>query len=686
MKKQMKRLFSAVFAFVVACSIFVGMDVMEVSAVLKPEYLFTEDEGKYVCTIGNEYLDTAPGETYIYHYFDSPEEHIEIPSTIKRGGEEYVVVGIYDQAFQESSFVSVVIPETITKTGIWAFAICPNLETVEVRGVITEMGPAMFMGCPNLETVTFPENTPYISMYSFAGCSSLKEIDLPEGMWAIGAGAFAESGALERVDLPSSLTHIYYGAFYKCSSLLPFELPDGLELIDVGAFIGCDNFEKLTIPESVQSMGYGMFSQTSAFNRLLFLDSDAPTFQQPESPSSEAAYILEGDPYLMPARTAGNEGIAYVPVHSKANYMEIETASVGWKVVEYCYVSEKHDDTQGDVVIAIDPADGIVPNTLSVAAGEDVFLTVTPKAGYVIDSVTNAVLVDSATGKYAIESIDDNIEVVVTFKMLEAHDIVLTPAVDPLVLQYGQTDFDSPVATCEKCHTDFTYSSSDESVVKVNPTTGELMIVGVGTATITVWADAKDDCLAASTTYDVKVLPAAPISTPTTKPGGGTTVTPQEEPEKEPEESEAPKPTEAVEVEEEPEVPTGKPEPTNTPMETEPVPMPGPTVHEERFQIEQLPKGYTVEKITFDEFMIFDEFGAPLGIVKVPEGMTLDEMDLLEAIRLLEQVKVNPATGDNGAKERKVSGIAWWIGAAVLGFAALVPIAKKRSCEKNEEE
>ena len=380
----------------------------------------------------------------------------------------------------------------------------------------------------------------------------------------------------------------------------------------------------------------------------------------------------------------------------------------------------------------------------------------------------------------------------------EAHDIVLTPSIDPLVLVYGETGFDSPAASCAECHTEFTYSSSDASVVTVNPATGELTIVGVGNATILIAADAKDDCLAASTSYDVTVVPATPAGVPTyketnqagdtlakagiglgtlpptgtvtwdlgddeeivsgntytwtwvsndgnytdltgsavlyaeappappvTNPGTTTrpSIVPKQEPETEPKEEEAPVVEEQTlaEVlengsEEEPEAeavdetvprgeqptapdgsvdndaadvenPTGEPQDADTEYASAentatrgthgPA---GTVIATERFRLEQLPPGYMVEQIGLDEFMIFDEFGTPLGFVKVPEGMTLEEMNVMMAISPMMQMKMNPATGDRTPAD--MAGNTVWV-SACAGIAALVLIAPKKRRKVN---
>jgi len=58
----------------------------------------------------------------------------------------------------------------------------------------------------------------------------------------------------------------------------------------------------------------------------------------------------------------------------------------------------------------------------------------------------------------------------------------------------------------------------------------------------------------------------------------------------------------------------------------------------------QLPKGFSVVQIDDDTYVIYDDNGTPLGYVILPEGMTLDEIDIMSMMRSF--IKVNPKTGD----------------------------------------
>src|SRR5690606_40500379 len=75
-------------------------------------------------------------------------------------------------------------------------------------------------------------------------------------------------------------------------------------------------------------------------------------------------------------------------------------------------------------------------------------------------------------------------------------------------------------ATSLNATTAITYESSDELVATVNATTGEVTLVGIGTATITASQEAGEHSgvayCAGTATYDVVVTTSAPLLTVST--------------------------------------------------------------------------------------------------------------------------------------------------------------------------
>ena len=74
-------------------------------------------------------------------------------------------------------------------------------------------------GSLNEVTAEMLDGITSIGIYSFAYCSSLTSIDIPNGMTSIGERAFNKCTSLTSVTIPSSVTSIESSAFSSCSVL-----------------------------------------------------------------------------------------------------------------------------------------------------------------------------------------------------------------------------------------------------------------------------------------------------------------------------------------------------------------------------------------------------------------------------------------------------------------------------------
>ena len=91
------------------------------------------------------------------------EIHLVIPSTYKG----LPVTEIADSAFAsrdgedgiEQTFVSVVIPDSVTTIGDYAFEDCSNLTSVTIPDSVTTIGYIAFHGCSSLTSVTFEDTS-----------------------------------------------------------------------------------------------------------------------------------------------------------------------------------------------------------------------------------------------------------------------------------------------------------------------------------------------------------------------------------------------------------------------------------------------------------------------------------------------------------------------------------------------
>lgn len=131
------------------------------------------------------------------------------------------IVGIAADAFKaENSLRSVVIPETYTYVGDYAFYDCDALESVTFEGEnIAVIGKGAFEGCDVLSSLTLPGSVESVGNFAFKECVSLTNIDLSGKVKEIGEGAFYGCSALEKISLSNDIEKISKNAFFGCDAL-----------------------------------------------------------------------------------------------------------------------------------------------------------------------------------------------------------------------------------------------------------------------------------------------------------------------------------------------------------------------------------------------------------------------------------------------------------------------------------
>ncbi len=109
---------------------------------------------------------------------------------------------------------------------------------------ITSIGYGAFRDCGFL-TVIIPNSITRIPDYAFAGCSSLTDLTIPNSVTGIGWGAFEGCSSLTSLEIPSSVTGIGWSAFEGCSSLTSLEIPSSVISIGRRAFAYCKNIKNI---------------------------------------------------------------------------------------------------------------------------------------------------------------------------------------------------------------------------------------------------------------------------------------------------------------------------------------------------------------------------------------------------------------------------------------------------------
>ncbi len=180
---------------------------------------------------------------------------------------------------------TVVIPDTVTTIGAWAFAECASMQTVEFSqsrsSELRTIEMAAFVNCTSLETVILPPKLIDMGDSAFSSCTSLEEVTLPSSLASLPKWAFYGCTSLQTVHMTEGLRSVGYCAFYGCTDLNAPVFPSTLETVDSGAFAECTSFVWLTLPDSVRTIGARAFANCR-FLRFLTLPAS------PESISEDA--------------------------------------------------------------------------------------------------------------------------------------------------------------------------------------------------------------------------------------------------------------------------------------------------------------------------------------------------------------------------------------------------------------
>ena len=118
-----------------------------------------------------------------------------------------------------------------------------SIKTVIIEDSVTSIGGYAFYKCTSLTSVTIPNSVTSIGRYAFYGCSKLTSVKIGNSVTSIKNYAFCYCSSLTSVIIPNSVTFIGYDAFYKCDNLIFVELSSNLEKISDGAFGFCPKLD-----------------------------------------------------------------------------------------------------------------------------------------------------------------------------------------------------------------------------------------------------------------------------------------------------------------------------------------------------------------------------------------------------------------------------------------------------------
>src|SRR5574344_594121 len=244
------------------------VDTCGVIAVVPPDRCFdTADvEGgvsitKFTCSSGQ--WDGVTYNEYGNRAYDTTKKYTEIsiPNTISGKA----VVSLADNLFEGFTLRVVMIPNSVTSIGNYAFAMNP-LTSVTIPDSVTSIGDDAF-AMNQLTSVTIPNSVTSIGDSAFA-MNPLTSVTIPNSVKSIGDYAFYNN-QLTRITIPNSVTSIGAGTFYN-NQLTNVTIPDSV--ISIGAYAFSSNkLTSVTIPDSVTSIKGGAFNDNKLSDEAAFI-------------------------------------------------------------------------------------------------------------------------------------------------------------------------------------------------------------------------------------------------------------------------------------------------------------------------------------------------------------------------------------------------------------------------------
>ncbi len=150
------------------------------------EVIFTEDVFDSALTVYAKWekLENIPMDK-LYSYKVNTDNTVQITSVLYNSVYCNIpetingmpVTDIGGQAFQNSDFAHITIPETVTSIGSYAFSTCTNLEEIVIPDSVVTVGNYAFNGCSALKSITIGKNVTSIGANAFNECIYVTKIE-----------------------------------------------------------------------------------------------------------------------------------------------------------------------------------------------------------------------------------------------------------------------------------------------------------------------------------------------------------------------------------------------------------------------------------------------------------------------------------------------------------------------------
>ena len=252
-------------AFTAAIALTAGMMLPMQTSMRTPAAITAaadDDESYTEGTVNSLYYIKYADHALITGYdYNAQKTSYEIPATI----EGVPVTGIAMNAFESCGLTGIVIPDSVTSIGEYAFAMCPNLTSFTIPDSVVSIGGNAFELCSGLKTVVFPDHYVRMGHDVFAYTPWLEEQRKQNPLVIVNDNLIDAATATGAVELPSTLKYIADGAFEWNDKVTSVIVPAGVKVVPDSTFYMCENLTSVELngAEAIDSMAFAYCSRLS---------------------------------------------------------------------------------------------------------------------------------------------------------------------------------------------------------------------------------------------------------------------------------------------------------------------------------------------------------------------------------------------------------------------------------------
>lgn len=238
------------------------------------------------------------------------EGDLFIPQSINYESQEYIIISINEDSFQENSritsisfhdnsFIKIIgrnafestiietisIPDSVTQIEEYSFIWCKSLKTINIseNSNLNSIGPRSFVDTP-IETIFFPQKLENLekgwcdrmsSLHSIIVSPQNKKFEFINGRYLLDTSKnifYFASRIIDSIFIQSKIKEIEPFAFDNCIHLHSVIFDENSQLTTIGndAFRNCFSLKKIKIPSNVNSIESEAFYNCSNIKTIIF--------------------------------------------------------------------------------------------------------------------------------------------------------------------------------------------------------------------------------------------------------------------------------------------------------------------------------------------------------------------------------------------------------------------------------